>query len=191
MECLSPFSTIGCALRKLAKVDLFDRGAKSCPRTSCGGNGGNKGFTLVETAIAMGIIAVALLPVSGLLLQGLSVFRSGNDISVGVQIGQMVINDVQQADFSTVVSNVQGTRYFDEWGRVLTSATNAIYHVNVRVSPSPTLPGAPLQNKDLATVTVQIATNPGKLPLTMNSGLWVATEGVNLNTFSTVIAGNN
>ncbi len=62
-----------------------------------------QGFSLVEVAIAVSILAVALVALLGLLPGGMSNFRKAMDISVTAQIAQRIIHDMEQAEFSEVV----------------------------------------------------------------------------------------
>src|SRR5256885_2028896 len=83
------------------------------------------GFTLIEVALAIGVIAFAFVALLALLPAGLTTFRSSMNISVGAQIFQKVVNDAEQADFDALVKQetADGTsfavlplRYFDEEG---------------------------------------------------------------------------
>jgi uncharacterized protein (TIGR02598 family) len=98
------------------------------------------GFTLIEIAIAVGILAVALVALIGLLPGGMTNFRKAMDTSVTAQIAQRILLDMQQADYDTLVDtaeapvqgaslagysftaprwNTQQFRYFDEQGTEL------------------------------------------------------------------------
>ena len=65
--------------------------------------GKSAGFTLVEIAIAIGILAVALVALMGMLPAGLSNFRKAMDTSITAQIAQRILLDMQQADFDKVI----------------------------------------------------------------------------------------
>ncbi len=98
------------------------------------------GFTLVEVALSIGIVAFAFVALLALLPAGNTAFRKSIDISVCGQIAQRVINDAQQAGFDAMVDtenadasdvddedytfrypdrkNPKGVlRYFDDQGR--------------------------------------------------------------------------
>lgn len=99
------------------------------------------GFTLVEVVLAMGIVGFAVVAVLGLLSVGLDQYRTAVDTTVCSQIGQRLINDAQQADFSKLIdyehtqaraNNPEFTfrwpledkpkfRYFDEQGGEIVS----------------------------------------------------------------------
>ena len=147
---------------------------------------------MVEACLALGVTSFAFISILGLLPMGLTVFHSAIDSSIGTQISQKVINDLQETDFSTLAATSTPLRYFDAQGRELANATSAIYEVNVQVSPSMTLPGAQTPNSHLMNVKIQIARNPGQLPMTMDaSNSWQDRPGVAMTTFSTAIAGIN
>ena len=106
------------------------------------------GFTLIEVAIAVGILAVALVALLGLMPAGMTNFRKAMDTSITAQIAQRILLDLQQADFDqvvdtknetgntpptytftapsrTLVRDAQRFRYFDEQGVELVLQTNA------------------------------------------------------------------
>jgi uncharacterized protein (TIGR02598 family) len=83
------------------------------------------GFSLVEIALAIAIIAFAFVGLMALLPLGLTQFRSAMDTTIGAQIFQRVIGDVQQTDFDTLLASAEEnaggyyalpTRHFDEQG---------------------------------------------------------------------------
>lgn len=62
-----------------------------------------RGFSLVEVAIAIGILAVALVALLGLLPGGMTTFRTAMDTSITAQIAQRIMHDLEQAEFSEVI----------------------------------------------------------------------------------------
>ena len=162
-------------------------------------------FSLVEIALALGIIAFGLVAVFGLMPLGLSSFKKAMDISVGAQIAQVVIDDAQQSEFSSLINGqtvpfAQAIRYFDEQGTEgKVGQVGMIYEVNTRIAPSTSMPettstGSGAVNVDIATVTVQVANDPGNQTPTLNqndSTLWVSSSTIPVTTFSTYIARNS
>ena len=61
------------------------------------------GFTLVEISIAIGILAVALVALMGMLPAGMSNFRKAMDTSVTAQIAQKILHDLEEAEFDEVI----------------------------------------------------------------------------------------
>jgi len=116
-----------------------------------------RAFSLIETALALGIVAFALVGLMGMLPAGLATFRKAMDTTVSAQIVQRIVSDAEQSDFDAFAANaassdasyyVLKTRYFDDQGsEVLTSGGGAptaaelvriLYQVRVRGSqPGP------------------------------------------------------
>ncbi len=107
------------------------------------------GFSLIEVAIAVGILAVALVALLGLMPAGMTNFRKAMDTSTTAQIAQRILLDMQQADFDQVidaahdtggnqpgftftaptrqrVAGAQDFRYFDEQGSELVVTGNKL-----------------------------------------------------------------
>ncbi|HSI86064.1 MAG: Verru_Chthon cassette protein B [Candidatus Methylacidiphilales bacterium] len=132
-------------------------------------------FSLIEVTIAIGITAFGGITMMGLLSVGLSNFRSAVDMSVGAQIMQQVVADVQQSSFSNIQSSGGSNalpdtavplpvRYFDDQGTeqgrngaALPVNQPVVYHVAVGVSVNTT--------GNLATVVVDVVNNPGNKTL--------------------------
>ena len=87
------------------------------------------GFSLVETALALGIVSFAFVALIGLLPTGLTTFRQAMDTSVGAQIAQRIVSEAQETDFQILLASAslkdrgEGAqffrlplRYFDEQG---------------------------------------------------------------------------
>ncbi len=73
------------------------------PRSTQSPQNTKRGFSLVEVAIAVSILAVALVALLGLLPGGMSNFRKAMDISVTAQIAQRIIHDMEQSEFSEMI----------------------------------------------------------------------------------------
>lgn len=114
-------------------------------------------FSLIETAIALGIVAFALVALLGMLPAGLATFRQSIDTTVSAQIIQRIVSDAEQSDFDLLSKKatstdstffVLPTRYFDDQGNEIVPAAASgptaaelpriIYQVRVRGSqPGP------------------------------------------------------
>ena len=152
-----------------------------------------RAFSLVEVVMAIGVVAMAFVPLLGLIPSGLHTFREAMDTAIGSQIAQKVITEALQTDFDTLVDNANlkrdksgdvtpvnftfrgpsigapAFRYFDDQGNELAAsdAAKAVYHVLTRINPQVPLPSVG-QNHDLrnlAQVTVQVVTNPANKPI--------------------------
>lgn len=62
-----------------------------------------RAFSLVEVALAVGVLAVALVGLISLMPSGLASFRTAMDTSVTAQIAQRVLHDAQQAEFDQLI----------------------------------------------------------------------------------------
>jgi len=168
-------------------------------------------FSLVELALALGIVSFAFVGIFGLIPTGLNTFHQAMDTSIGSQIAQRVISDVQQTDFDKLVQSgsaqpsllpftYSNTRYFDNQGNEVVPANpgslntqeqlKIVYWVNTVVTPAPKIPTA-ANYTCLKTVTIQVANNPGnQSPLTdTTTKLW--TNGVlPISTYSAQVARN-
>jgi uncharacterized protein (TIGR02598 family) len=75
------------------------------------------GFSLVEVALAIGIVAFAFVALMSLLPAGLTTFRRALDISICTQIAQRIVGEAQQVDFDVLTdkanlpSSAQGKEY--------------------------------------------------------------------------------
>jgi len=138
------------------------------------------GFSLVEVAMALGVMATALIGIMGLLSVGSKSFHGAITTTTNAAIFQQVMNDLKQTDFTTLTT--QGNppaRYFDDQGDDITSDTSIpkVYDVAVFVTPTTTLPSAPAANSNLASIQVYISYHPGPrvpkitAPLSSNSPL--------------------
>ncbi len=144
----------------------------------------HRAFSLVEVTIAIGIVAFAFVALVGVLPVGLQTFRRAVDASIGAQITQRILNDIQQTDFDVLVGGHTSpflfpstTRYFDDQGSEVTAPTAAVYHVKTLINPATDLPGgssAAATNGNLATITIQIVNNPGNRTLATDgsTGMW-------------------
>ena len=121
-----------------------------------------RGFSLVEVVLALGIVGFALVALFGMLPFGLNVFRQAIDKTVGAQIAQEMTNMVQRTPFGSLSglgsarsAEVPGTTatfyYYDVEGTLLgtvpsatggTSARplsarpiNGVYRVQVYAAP--------------------------------------------------------
>lgn len=173
----------------------------------------------METALALGVIAFALTALVALLPGGLTHFRQAMDASIGAQIYQRVVTDLEQADFETPLDSTSTaefhalpTRFFDDQGDEVaaTDAARIVYQVRVRIAaPGParvgtsapgftSLPAAPGETRfaprDAVFVTIQVAHHPREQELPIGpQSLWVqpaAQESASMLTYSAIITRN-
>ncbi len=84
------------------------------------------GFSLIEVTIALGISALGITSLLGLLPQGLSNLKKASDLAAETRISQLIISDVTQAQWEDksggdlLSYSYNGKRYyFDEMAQVL------------------------------------------------------------------------
>ncbi len=152
-------------------------------------------FSLVEVTLAIGIVAFAFVSVFGLIPIGLNTFREAMTDSVGLQITQRVLNEMQQTDFNLLTTGATAPlRYFDDQGNEVATTAEAVYQVKTRISPVTALPsstGAAPDNDNIATVTVQVVSNPGNRAIQSDAAtaLWNDTT-FSIATYSGFVARN-
>jgi uncharacterized protein (TIGR02598 family) len=121
-----------------------------------GVNGQDRAFSLIEIAIALGIVAFALIPVLGVMPIGLTTLRDTVDTQVTAQIAQTIVNQAEQADYNSLASTTT-PYYFDEQGDLLNNSTNALYSAQLAVNEPTSIPGSlATSSSNLATLTITV-----------------------------------
>lgn len=177
-----------------------------------------RGFSLVEVTLALGVMAFAFAAVFSLIPTGLSTFQRAMEASVGSQISQRVISEAQQTDFEVLTDEKEmpnpplgfsfrapevkngSFRYFSREGNEVfpggselsaDEKSQVAYWVNTKITPGTD------GWRHLATVTVQVAKNPGNRSLEIVSGaddpganLVKPTTGVAVSTYSAIVSRN-
>jgi uncharacterized protein (TIGR02598 family) len=129
------------------------------------------GFSLVEIALALALLAFAVVPLVALLPAGMTTFRRALDVSICSQIAQRVASDARALDFDLLIDretlgrmkanehftfrapaiNAPALRYFDDQGVEIVprreklspeEALEVVYRVNTRILPRAKLPRA-------------------------------------------------
>ena len=124
----------------------------------------NRGFSLVEVTLALGLVSFAVITIMGLLPTGLSTLRQAMNQTVEAQIVRTIGAQSVIAPFT----NLASLSYFDNEGLPSTPA-NAYYTVNVTPS-APVFPGvanAGVMTNSLTALRIQIVARqnpaaPGK-----------------------------
>lgn len=171
---------------------------------------GRSAFSLVEVTIATGIASFGIIALLALLPSGLNMFRDAMNVTVSSQIAQRLIKEAVQTDYETLLEIAVGAppptgpvvkpvRYFTDEGVELpaSKASEAIFHVHTRLMAITNLPtaGGTFANDSLATITVQVALNPGNKTLPVlgngggqNAGLIDPASNISYITYSSHIA---
>lgn len=147
------------------------------------------GFSLVEVALALSIVAVALVSLIALMPSGAHSFRRALNTTICTQIAERIISDARNSDFSQLINETDllsksvlpmasdrpytfrlDTKYFDDQGREIIIETGSeptpaqkarvTYQANTRIMLSPILP----QKKVMTGSTVR---SPGIAQMTI------------------------
>lgn len=134
-----------------------------------------KAATLVELVLALGILAVAMVSLLGMLTRGVGTMKKAADLATESRIVQQLIDEVQATDWDRLDAVVAEasfqTRYFDDQG-IITSRGRQIYTTRIYLDQSPDdtgpafgLPGDEAvgvdRKSDLRRVIVRITHVPG------------------------------
>ena len=147
------------------------------------------GFSLVETVIALAIVAVTLVPVIGLMPIGMNTYRHASDQMAGALIAQQLSGEY---DVGTTEPATQ-QRYFDNMGQETGTPSGAttVYYVNVVKTSGFGLPGDPSSGSGrlLNQIQVEVWYNPAHTALTTQSnGLLLKSPGQQIREYSFYVA---
>ena len=101
----------------------------------------SSGFSLVEVAMALGIVSFVMVTLVGLLPGGLASFKQAMSNTNESQIVQSLTNDLLLDNFSALTTYVPtGTTptpiyYYDDEGAQLPSATGSVYKATMTLTP--------------------------------------------------------
>jgi uncharacterized protein (TIGR02598 family) len=170
---------------------------------------GSPAFSLVEVTLALGLVTFSVITLMGMIPMGLTTFHKAAATSVSSQIVQQVVTDVQQSDFSQLVTANSpltrlSLRYFDDQGNELglvggvppaSPPPGTVYNVNVVVkTPVVLTGGSPTDPSNLACLAIEIVSNPGNIALTYDSNDSVVQDtvhGISVSRYSAFVAKNS
>ena len=92
------------------------------------------GFSLVEVALALGIVAFAFVSLFGLLPVGLGVFRTSIDVSNETWIMQGLNSMIQVTEWPKIKGLEQETFYYSEEGRLTDTKANPSPNPKIQAS---------------------------------------------------------
>lgn len=95
-------------------------------------------FSLVEVTLALGVVAVSLLSLIGLLPAGLTSLRESMDQTVHAQIVQRIAAGAGASDFASLKNE---TLSFDAEGQMVTGREAPVRYQAVIQESAPSLPG--------------------------------------------------
>ena len=159
-------------------------------------------FSLVEIAIATGIIGSLFTVIAGLVATGLTVFHQSSDRMISAQISQALLSEVSRSDWSSLVDASSGATtsfpvsYFNESGEKVALSSAAIYIARpILFSPtSATLAGSDysaMGSARLVRVVVEVMCQPGGAePSITPMGIWNPTQKDRLKCYSSYLVRN-
>ncbi len=144
------------------------------------------GFSLIETVIALGIVAVALIPMIGLMPIGLNSYRTATDQMVGACIAQQISGEYNVSSTQKAAQQ----RYFDQFGQETSGATSdTVYFVNIVETAGFVLPGDSAAGRPLNQVQIEVWYNPSHLSFSLQSnGLISKSAGQRIREYSAYVA---
>lgn len=127
--------------------------------------GTTAGFSLAETAIAVGIAASVIITLVGMIPISLESLRQSSNTAAEARIVQAIAADYRMREWSEVLQQQSsgGTRdyTFDGQGtRVESGDASGIFTVRVTVGDAPALPGMPQSNPRLKSVQMLMTDRP-------------------------------
>ena len=142
----------------------------------------DEGFSLIEVALAMAIMAVGFIAIIGLIPQGVSASRSAADNTISATLVHDIFNTIRSQPFGTVklgsfgfgtydlTVSGSGSAYFDQSGFAPASAADNYYKVTLNFITQSPVPSS---------LVVATVTWPAKSATTLPP---------NTNTFTTLVA---
>jgi uncharacterized protein (TIGR02598 family) len=121
-----------------------------------------RGFTLIETVLAIGIVATVLISLLGILPTGSNILSEAGRSTVGARIAQQLIGEVQLAEYDDIDQFNNKTRYYNDMGTAVSPADpTLVYTARIEVeSGNPPIPGAK-ESEYLRRVIIKVSNNPG------------------------------
>jgi uncharacterized protein (TIGR02598 family) len=135
------------------------------PREICLGKASRAGFSLVEVALAIAILAFAMIPLIALLPHGQDTLRLSIREAAESRIEQELLGRLASTDWSTT-NNLDTLNdslwYFNDYGLPVESPTDALFTAQLEFANN-ALPGASNKNDFLKTVVIKITDLPATL----------------------------
>jgi uncharacterized protein (TIGR02598 family) len=127
--------------------------------------GHSRGFSLVEMALALGVMSFAMVPLIGVLPSGLSTFKQAMSSTIESEIVQRLTNDMLLSNFSTL--GTYTTSYYDHEGmQVSQNSPDLVYTATLKLtSVSKSNSPADLANAtaaDIVLITITSKSNPNQ-----------------------------
>jgi len=95
----------------------------------------NRGFSLVEIALAIGIVAFAMVGLLAIMPAGLKAAEEAAAQTAQSHIVMTISSDLSMLPFAEVDNYVNGTRYYDVEGRPVANESQAVFVVTMTKLP--------------------------------------------------------
>ncbi len=155
-----------------SKPHLFPRLCNRCKAL--------KGFSLIEVTLALGVTAVALVTLLGMVPVGLNTFRTSIETTVRTDITRRIIADLQQTPFASISNSTKDYFFTDEGIPTTNRTADSIFKVNYTASSGVSFPGnsttAALKKITVLFYTQQDQAKNG--PATYTNVVYVADNGL-------------
>lgn len=131
-----------------------------------------RGFSLVEVVMAVGIMALGVVTILGLLPHGLEMTRKTANEQAETRIVDLIVGEMQSADWATLDLTPKQVRYFDDQGLELVEGDAGSgdfsmmlsYVVQVNIPPLdvrlPNNDGSMVPNQNLRRVMIKMIAAP-------------------------------
>jgi uncharacterized protein (TIGR02598 family) len=151
----------------------------------------NRGFSLIEVALSLGIIGFAVTALIGLLPIGVSNFRQAMGNTNESEIVQGLTNDILLANYSNLYQYNGQSYYYDAEGVSLPTSTGAIYTATVSMTGVGTAnsPAAFTFNNGVSNGGTSANTSAYNVTITIH--LTKVTNPTQFHTYPVLIANNN
>lgn len=123
-----------------------------------------RGFSMVETVLALGIVSFAMMGIVGLIPMGLGHFRDAMWMNAETQILQRISNDLLLTEYQDLVSaySSQQDFYFNDQAKALESDSDKTRLYQARVTLNDlSAPGLPGSSGKTATIMISRIDRPG------------------------------
>ncbi|NNC90532.1 MAG: Verru_Chthon cassette protein B [Akkermansiaceae bacterium] len=120
----------------------------------------------MEVTISLAIVAVACIPLIGMLPTGMQTMREGRREVIEAEVVRLLTNELSMSNWSEtndLLDWENDFRHFDNQGVPLESAQGALFTAEIDVEEETTLPGAPARNRFLKRVTIKVTDKPAAL----------------------------
>lgn len=122
----------------------------------------SKGFSLVETVLAMAVMGLAVTVLLGLLPHGMEMSRKAGVSAGESRVTTDILAELSQQDWASLAGYDGQTFYFDDQGIRIREGDDELvsYVAQVRMPVPVQLPGSPVNSDDIKRVIINVAATP-------------------------------